>query len=461
MTLPAPIRSLNLPTHRGEIVVLPERSGSPAEDNHWKTALHNPNSFIVLDLFCGAGGMSLGFEDAGFVVAAGIDTNPSACQTHAANFPGKTLNYDLQAIDDPSSLLQELGIPRIDVIIGGPPCQGFSKAGLSKLRSLELQDTAVRQEIDARNRLYKHFVRFVAELKPLFFVMENVPHLNTYAQGIIARDIQKDFTALGYTVQPVVLNAAHFGVPQSRRRLFFIGSRIGAIWRAPRPAFSDAPRTLRDAIGDLPVVQAPSLIERLPYQPQQATQYQALMRSRVSMEDRDVIYDHIVRPIREDDIEIFKLMQPGGKYRDIPEHYRRYRSDTFDDKYYKLPWDLPGNTITAHMAKDGYRYIHPDQVRTLSVREAARVQSFPDHFRFAGSRSARFIQIGNAVPPILAQAIAESVLRALQRHRQYARGEISAMDFLYHDQPAQLGLPGFGSDPEAIIRNLSACDISS
>src|SRR5262249_35824238 len=141
----------------------------------------------------------------------------------------------------------------------------------------------------------------------------------------------------------------------------------------------------------------------------------------------------------------FQLMQPGQTYRDVPEEFRRYRSDSFGDKYYRLRWDAPGNTITAHMAKDGYRYIHPDQLRTLSVREAARVQSFPDHFRFAGFRSNRHRQIGNAVPPLLARAVGQSIARAIRRYRQIAgTAHVIAYEIgADGDAPWQLGLPGF------------------
>jgi DNA (cytosine-5)-methyltransferase 1 len=157
------------------------------------------------------------------------------------------------------------------------------------------------------------------------------------------------------------------------------------------------------------------------------------MRSRVEPEDRDFIYDHVVRPVREDDVIIFSHMKPGDRYIDIDPQYRRYNSETFKDKYYMLRPDAPGVTVTAHLAKDGYRYIHWDneQHRTISVREAARMQSFGDHFRFSGSRSARYRQIGNAVPPLMAERIAEQVMRSLRRGSGALAGDV-----------IQFGLPG-------------------
>ena len=178
------------------------------------------------------------------------------------------------------------------------------------------------------------------------------------------------------------------------------------------------------------------------------------MRSGVCPQSKDVIFDHIVRPIRDDDRVIFQSMKPGDRYRDVDPKYRRYalkRSQSdgryeFADRYYKLRWDQPCGTITAHISKDGYRYIYPerDQPRTLSVREAARVQSFPDHFRFAGFRTSRFRQIGNAVPPLLAQAIAERVKQAI---REYRHGEF--VDYAWGEDAESL--PGI--TPRTSLRN--------
>ncbi|MCC6960304.1 MAG: DNA (cytosine-5-)-methyltransferase, partial [Dehalococcoidia bacterium] len=316
--------------------------------------------------------------------------------------------------------------------------------------SKELQD-----EIYARNLLYREFVRFVDLLKPLFFVMENVPHLSSFSDGVIAQAIESDFDALGYRVYHELLEAAHYGVPQTRRRLFFVGTRIGWVYRRPRATHGTALplRTLADAIADLPAVPAPSLTEELPYAPRErpdlnvSTDYAMLMRSAMPPQQRNLLFDHVVRPVREDDTDIFRSMRPGDRYRDVDAGYRRYEikkvggDEYFADRYFKLRWDQPCVTITAHMAKDGYRYIYPDneQPRTLSVREAARVQSFPDHFRFAGYRTSRFRQIGNAVPPLLAEAIGRAIARAI---RDYRQGDLEEHEW-------QLTLPGLARFPVA------------
>jgi DNA (cytosine-5)-methyltransferase 1 len=220
-----------------------------------------------------------------------------------------------------------------------------------------------------------------------------------------------------------VLDAVSYGVPQFRKRLFIVGRRKERPdewlrrqpieWPAARP--KDEWITLESAIGDLPFSTPPCLEEKRTYdRPDDPTIYQRLMRQNVPDEDRGFVYDHVVRPVREDDQAVFAIMKPGDKYTDVPVEYRRYDDSKFEDKYYKLRPEVPGNTITAHMAKDGYRYIHWDskQHRTLSPREAARIQSFGDHFRFTGSRTSRYRMIGNAVPPLLARALAEQIHKA-------------------------------------------------
>jgi len=374
----------------------------------------------VLDLFCGAGGMSAGFVDAGFAVAAAIDHDPDVVETFAANIPARTLHGEIGAIEKPTSVLIETGIDRPEVIVGGPPCQGFSMAGRSRIRSL---DDEAQIRLFTRNELYADFFRFVEAFEPSFFVLENVPGLLSFAGGAYVQAIEEESDRLGYVVEMALLDAVDYGVPQFRRRLFVVGSRVGRLFRWPRTLGERDRVTLEEAIGDLPFTKPPSLKEQRAYQmPGEPSLYQRLMRSRVPAEERDVIYDHLVRPVRDDDRIIFIHMRPGDRYTNVPAEYRRYDAGKFKDKYYKLKPDEPGNTITAHMAKDGYRYIHwdPEQHRTLSVREAARIQSFGDHFRFAGWRSSRYRMIGNAVPPLLAQELATQVRRALYR----ANGEI-------------------------------------
>lgn len=414
------ISSEDLPSFRGTCVQLPARLENSNELQRWRQQLRDESVPKILDLFCGAGGLSEGFVSAGFSVAAALDHDKYACETYAANIPARVICTDISKIEEPASILEGLDCTPIDVIVGGPPCQGFSNVGRARILSLEEEKQNV---LIARNELYQQYFRFVEHFQPSFFVMENVPTLVNFGSGEYFNGIREESRRLGYFLEKMVLNVADYGVPQNRRRLFIVGCRIGRLIGYPRPVHKGRPVNLRDAIDDLPEVCGPALEECLPYDPGKTrSEYQGLMRCRVLPQDREKIYDHLVRPVRDDDRVIFSLMQPGDRYIDIPEEYRRYNSKSFKDKYYKLKPDAPCVTITAHMAKDGYRYIHWDskQCRTLSVREAARIQSFGDHYRFAGFRSSRFRQIGNAVPPFIAEALAKQILRALQMSSGYS-----------------------------------------
>lgn len=414
-------RSAKLPSRRGEFIRLPPKLNVPDNREQWQAQLDDPASIVVLDLFCGAGGMSLGFEAAGGFPAAGVDQDAWAVMSHSYNFLSKGVVQDICAIADPHAFLDELGIPRqrVDIIIGGPPCQGFALIGRGKLKSLGAEKEAYYR--DVLNNLYREFIRFVTALQPVAFVMENVPALATYEGGVLLQRIKDAFP--GYTVDHKILNAEFFGVPQSRRRLFIQGSRLGSVrW----PDVAEAlhrPITVDEAIGDLPV-RLPGMLtdEALPYGGGNTqTPYQRSMREQMPSEHVDVVWDHITRQIREDDKVIFAKMKQGDKYRDLDDEWKRYRHKepgSFDDKYWRLYADRPSWTITAHIAKDAYRYIHPTQDRTLSVREFARLQSFPDRFRFCGPRTERLRQIGNAVPPLLAKAIASTIVEQICAYRR-------------------------------------------
>jgi len=425
------IRSKNLTSTPGNIIVLLPRLDNPVEKQNWLQSLSDPATPKVLDLFCGAGGFSEGFVNAGFTVVAGIDHTKAALNTFAANIAARTILTDIAEIKDPLTIVEGLKISAIDVIVGGPPCQGFSQVGQARIRSLDEDD---QLKLLARNELYSQFFRFVEFFRPSFFVMENVPNLLTFENKAYIQAIQKESDRLGYSIDFKVLDASDYGVPQVRRRLIIVGSRNGPLFYWPRTINEKDKVCLLDAIGDLPAVKPPQLEECLKFDPNGLlTSYQQLMRCRVPMTEKQFIYDHVVRPVREDDIVIFSNMKPGDKYTDINPQYQRYNAESFKDKYYMLKPDAPGVTITAHLDKDGYRYIHWDsaQHRTISVREAARIQSFGDHFKFAGARSARFRQIGNAVPPLMAEKIAEQIKRAIKRNSGLLPGDV-----------IQLALPG-------------------
>jgi DNA (cytosine-5)-methyltransferase 1 len=367
---------------------------------------------VVLDLFCGAGGLSLGFEMAGYSIGLGVEKEELPWQTHRYNFGGRCHLGNISDISNPGFFIQEHGLEQVDVIIGGPPCQGFSRVGRGKIRSL-LRDPVYIH--DPRNQHYKDFIRFVEALQPFYFVMENVPDMQYYADegGLLLEKALRRFQKAGYTVDWRVLQADHYGVPQTRRRLFVIGNRLGQGILWPEKTHEDSPVTVWQAISDLPVVCHGHRQDEMPYRPRcKLNDYQRLMRQGADT----VLYNHQTRWHNLQDLEAFTWLPEGGKYVDLPGCYKRYRDDIFKDKYWKLFRDRPSWTIEAHIGKDTYRHIYPSRMsepeppRTISVREAARLQSFPDRFRFFGPFTRQFYQVGNAVPPLLAKAVAEAIL---------------------------------------------------
>ncbi len=362
----------------------------------------------VLDLFAGAGGLSLGFKLAGFNVAGHVEIDRWAAETLRKNFKKSfVIEGDISKIDV-QEITSKMG--KVDIIIGGPPCQGFSLVGKGKLRSLGIAH-------DKRNSLYKQFVRFVYLLHPRAIVMENVPAILKHNKGTTAKRIVAHFEAMGYNVCKLLLNAADYGVPQTRKRAFFIGIRDDATsFIAPRETHAEGEGrllpwiTVAEAIADLPKVNAGSGFEKRKYNSDAATPYQLLMRH-----NSNSLFNHISRKHSEKDLEIFSVMSQGQKYHELPAKYKRYRDDAFKDKYKKLVETRPSWTVLAHLQKDGLMYIHPNQKRTITVREAARLQSFPDRFFFCGPMTQQFRQVGNAVPPLMAKAVALSLKRALQK----------------------------------------------
>ena len=419
---------LALPTARGFRLHPPARRPEAPQDpraaKRWVRTVPKP---WAIDLFSGAGGLSLGLRDAGFSLVAAADADALALETHSANLGG--LNY-CGDLADPAPFIEFLdsrGIRSVDLVAGGPPCQPFSRAGSSKIRSLVAE--GVRDASDDRVDLWRSFVRVVDFLQPRVVLLENVPDMVRWADGAVLLEILESLRSSGYMADSQVLQAHRFGVPQHRSRLFVIGHRRGRFtWPRPRSRV-----TLSDAIGDLPEV-SPGHRERvLPYAGP-ATHFQQRMRKGVSARDRGVVYDHCTRAVRADDAEAFALLGPGETYANLPPRLQRYRSDIFEDKYKRLDWDDLSRSITAHLAKDAYWYIHPDQDRTLSIREAARIQTFPDWFRFAGHPTSQMRQIGNAVPPTLGRAVGLRI-KATIRSKSRARPVSFQSDILaWHRQ---------------------------
>lgn len=374
---------------------------------------------LAVDLFCGAGGLSLGLTHAGFEVVLGIDTDADALATHRAHHPGLSVNWDLaedDVIDRVARLIKKLGVT---LVAGGPPCQPFSAAGRSMLR--ELVRRGVRGH-DHRRDLWQSFLSVVAQALPPAVLMENVPEMALDRDMMILRTMVDELENLGYSVEERVLDTSSYGVPQCRQRLILVALRRGTKFEWP-PETSEV-LSVDNAIGDLPDVKGgwrPSngsgddpVASGWAHYNGPVTDFQKRARVGVRKVDAGKIFDHITRPVREDDAIAFAQMDSKTRYSDLDPSLKRYRDDIFSDKYKRLDGSDLSRTITAHIAKDGYGFIHPWQDRTLTVREAARLQTFPDNFRFDGPPSAAFRQIGNAVPPVVGERIGRSILKALE-----------------------------------------------
>lgn len=395
-----------------------------------------PSGAGFVDLFGGAGGMSLGFKMAGFRPLATLDSFGPGNDTYRRNFhsvpPESVVCSDAGAPGAIENFVAATGLRRGDakVVIGGPPCQGFSVAGRVKLASLNNgggAKTDPRFIDDPRNLLYKSFIKFIRHLQPEVVVMENVTGMISYKDGFVVKEIERNLAGLGYpNCDHKVLNAADYGVPQTRNRVFFVAARKGMAVSWPDPTHvkktessalvpGNAPKyhvTAWDAIRDLPRIVPPKKNTRdtnrcLEYSGPPSCDFQKSMRGRLRK-----VENNITRWHRKKDLEVFRNMKPASRWADLSHADKKkigYNDYSFNDKWRRLPLDRPSWTVTSHLSKDGYMFIHPKQNRTISVREAARLQSFPDGFVFEGSRSAQFKQIGNAVPPLLAKAIALSV----------------------------------------------------
>ena len=463
----------------------------------------------VLDLFAGCGGLSLGFQAGGCEIAAAIEFDEDAARSHGTNFHPKDARH-AEARDitrtPPKKLTEalDLGKPEtaFDIVVGGPPCQAFARVGRSKLREVADHPEAFRH--DPRARLYIEYIEYVKACTPLAVVLENVPDMLNFAGHNIAHEICEVLSGIGYACGYTLLNAAMYGVPQMRERAFLVaihrevtdtvrlpkpthkivlppgyeGTRAVALklladsdtlgpdgfWKPTPEAEADVPQavTARQALEDLPVINAPAELESgrlkrgarrfdisVPYQHTDArSDYARLMREWPGMSAPGMLRDHVIRYLPRD-YKLFARLSPGDQY---PEAYRMatvmfeekliqhraagdvieegsdawlalkasivppYDYTKFPNKWRKMEPDRPARTLMAHLGKDSYSHIHYDsvQARTISVREAARLQSFPDGFVFCGTMNPAFRQIGNAVPPLLAKAIGTEILAQIR-----------------------------------------------
>lgn len=360
---------------------------------------------IGIDLFAGVGGLSLGFEQAGFDVVAAVEIDPIHSAIHQYNFPDTKVICKSVTELSGDDILRACGVfdKEIDVVFGGPPCQGFSLIGKRELS-------------DPRNSLVHHFVRIVGELSPRYFVFENVKGLTVGEPKALLEDVIKAFNALGYQIiQPYqVLNAADYGVPQDRRRLFLVGARSDCpIPRYPKPV---SRVTVWDAIGDLPEVELfPELIRRNWVEASygKPSVYASSLRG-IKRLPKDFSYPRTFNSgVLTDSIRSEHSLSSRQRFADAP-----FGKIEPISRFHKLDPNGVCNTIRAGTARDrgaftSPRPIHPYSSRCITVREAARLHSYPDWFRFHVTKWHGFRQIGNSVPPLLAKAVASEILKSL------------------------------------------------
>lgn len=334
----------------------------------------------VLDLFCGAGGLSLGFSMAGFDVVAGIDNDKEALETYGKNFPkAKAIYEDLSCLSDSTIA----SIDKVDVMLGGPPCQGFSIAGK-------------RDEKDPRNQLTQSYLKLVALVNPKAVVIENVPNILSMGNGAFARRIVDGLSRLGYLVSVEKLNAADFGVPQNRRRVFFIAIKNHDIKLLDFELSKvSRPVTTKEAIDDLPLLDDELGSPIMTYSAEATSEFQKKMRS-----GSQVLTNHEAVAHKQRTKEIIALVPDGGNYKDLPIELQGTRKVNI--AWTRMNSERPCFTIDA-----GHNHhFHYKANRVPTVRECARIQSFPDTFSFEGKRTSQYRQVGNAVPPMLAKVIA-------------------------------------------------------
>lgn len=375
----------------------------------------------VIDLFCGAGGLSEGFSQAGFKVLAGNDFDELAGQTFSATHHGAAfLPGPIEDITA-AALLRKAGVRKgeLDCLAGGPPCQAFSV--YNHQRGMH----------DDRSGLFREYLRIVEGVQPKWVVMENVTGITSVGNGKAVKEIHTELRRLGYDVQMKVLHAEDYGVPQERRRILFVGNRLGVRFEWPTPTHG-APESQRpsserrlwadtlslkpsfvtvwDAIGDLPSISNgvdPGLV---PYPIAPQNEYQVYSRCRELL-----IHNHAAPRLSLQNMERMKYIPQGGSWRDVPYRLlpagmKRARRCDHTKRYGRLQPDGLACTILTKCDLHWGAFIHPCEDRVLTVREAARLQSFPDRFHFEGPRTEQYVQVGNAVPPLLGRHVAEAVL---------------------------------------------------
>ncbi|MEL7663232.1 MAG: DNA cytosine methyltransferase [Methanosarcina mazei] len=361
---------------------------------------------VAVDLFCGAGGLTEGLKNAGFLVVSAVEKDSAASETYAENHPNVNLiKNDIRKLDT-TSILKGTGVSRraVDLLAGGPPCQGFSVSNM-KTRNME----------NPNNQLIYEFLRIVKEMNPKWVLLENVAGLKLFKKGVVVEELIKCFNILGYKMEPVVLNAVNFGVPQNRERVFFIGtrtkSRINFIEKL-RNTIIETPLTVEEAISDLPELENGNSICEIKYIKPPQNKYQRNMREKVDLNVRNNLVSRNSPLI----LERYRYINQGENWRAVLERRPDLMANYGDPSrchsgiYRRLLEDKPSIVISNYRKN---MLIHPRQDRGLSVREAARLQSFPDHYLFKGPLSLQQQQVANAVPPLLGESVAREIIKML------------------------------------------------
>jgi DNA (cytosine-5)-methyltransferase 1 len=361
----------------------------------------------VVDLFCGAGGLTAGLEMAGFSVLAGNDHFDAAGETFEKSHAEAT--FIPGPIEDLSAkrLRAATGLKKgeLDVLAGGPPCQAYSV--YNHQRGMH----------DERSQLFREYLRVVKEMHPKFVVMENVTGIFSAGGGEALKAIKDEFSKLGYKVQEQVLRAEGFGVPQERRRVVIIGNRVGARIIHPEPTHGPGLLpyvTIRDAIGDLPALENGEDRGTVEYSYEPKGDFQIVLRG-----NRTTVENHAAPRLGQVNMDRLEHIPPGGSWRDIPfdllpAGMKRAKRSDHTKRYGRMTWDGLSCTVLTKCDIHWGAYIHPEQDRAISVREAARLQSFPDSFVFSGSKTEQYVQVGNAVPPMLGRAIGEAIIKSIE-----------------------------------------------
>jgi len=396
--------------------------------------------YNFIDLFCGAGGFAKGFEMTGkFKCIGGIDNKLPAIETHKHNFKDSVSICDDIRKVAPEEFNKLLKGQEVDLIIGGPPCPTFSTIGHAKIQSVYKSDDNKDITNDPRNDLFLDYFSYVDFFRPKMFVMENVPQFLTKYKGAtfnaVKELIKRDLPEYDIVDEVKVLNSVNYGVPQNRRRMILVGYLKGMDFKYPdithwfdEGKFNIDPNnkitdisklekhvTVKSAISDLPKITDNWRTSEVEYSKHEGLDsYQKLMRRNTAK----TVKNNICRQSNARAKIVFAHMSQGCIYMDLPPDIRKilpFREDIFKDRLKRLVEKNPSWTILAHIGMDGYMYIHPTEDRTLSVREAARIQSFPDDFEFIGNQQETYVQVGNAVPVLMAYKIAESVYESFEK----------------------------------------------